>query len=107
MLLASACGVILVLHGPDRLFVAALAALFGVALLWMLVSIFWPARVDRTCPACGRTGLRRLDPTSAHGVACDACGHVDPEQSSFLMAEEEGPIEPMVLRERNPRRASR
>ena len=107
MLLASGCGVILVLQGPDRLFVAALAGMFGLALVWILVSIFWPARADRTCPACGRPSLRRLDAAHAQGVACDACGHADPDESSFLLAEEECAIEPIVLRERRLERSSR
>ena len=107
LLLASACGVILVLRGPDRAFGIALAVLLGISFLWILVSVFWPARADRTCPVCGRPDLKRLDPASAHGVLCDACGHLDPEQSSFLLAEEEGPIEPIVLHDRNSRRASR
>lgn len=103
MLLASACGVILVLRGPDRAFGIAVAALVGLAIAWMLVSVFWPARADRTCPACGRETLGRLDSRTTRGVACVACDHVDADQSSFLMAEEEVLIEPLVLAERGRR----
>ena len=37
---------------------------------------------------------------STRGIRCTACGFRDPDASSFLMAEEEGPLEPTVLRER-------
>lgn len=100
LLAATACGVIFVLRGPDRIFGAALALLFGLALLWMLLSIFLPARGQRTCPECGRETLRRLDSDTTRGIVCSACGHADSEQSSFLLAEEETMIEPIVLRER-------
>ena len=90
MLLATVSGARLVTSGPDRIFGIALAALFGGALAWILVSVLWPARPDRTCPECGRESLSLLDPRSTRGVRCASCGHVDREQSAFLLAEEEG-----------------
>src|SRR6202008_2848728 len=74
MLLATICAILLVVRGPDRAFGVAVALLIAVALAWMLVSVFWPATPDRTCAACGREGLKRLDPASTHGVLCTECG---------------------------------
>jgi hypothetical protein len=99
-LAASASGILLVLRGPDRFFAWALASLFALALLWILISVFFPAAVERTCPSCGRESLRGLDPKSTRGVLCDACGHLDPYQSSFLFAEEEGTVAAIVRAER-------
>lgn len=72
---------------------------------WVLVSVFYPARADRTCPRCGEQGLERLERESTRGVACRLCGHVDASASSFLIAESEGALEPVVLRERRERGA--
>jgi hypothetical protein len=94
-------GALLVLRGPDRAFVLAVTALFGMALVWVLVSVFWPARADRTCPACGANAIRRLDPASTRGIACGACEFRDLEHSSFLLAEEEGvPLESIRIDDR-------
>jgi hypothetical protein len=102
MLTAVVCGAVLVLRGPDRVFGGALALLLGASIAWILVSVLWPARPDRTCPACGEPGLRRIDETTTRGVVCSACGHADEEQSSFLMAEEEaGAIERIRLASRS------
>jgi hypothetical protein len=102
--LASAVGAgALVLRRPDHLFAIACAFLIGLAFVWLLVSVFFPARPDRRCARCGEEAVRRLDPATSRGIACAACGHVEDDQSSFLLAEEEGPIEPIVLRERRLR----
>jgi len=107
MLAATVCGALVVLRGPDRAFVTALAALVGTAAAWVLISVFWPARADRTCPSCGRGSLRRLDRRTTRGVACDACGHEDAHESSFLLVEDEGDaIEPIVIGERAHGRGS-
>ena len=106
LLAATACGVALVLRGPDRIFVVATGTLLAVAILWILVSSLLPARADRTCPACGAEALRRLDRATTRGILCTACGHVDPTQSSFLLAEEEGPLETIVIAERGRRAGS-
>jgi hypothetical protein len=99
-LAATATGVIFVIRGPDRFFGLGLGALFALALAWILISVLFPAKPDRTCPSCGRERLRRIDERTTRGVVCGACGHADPDQSSFLMAEEEGPLETIVLAER-------
>ena len=101
LLAAVVAGALLVLRGLDRAFASALTSLFGLVVVWILVSVFWPGRPDRSCPKCAGSALRRIDPHSTRGVACDACGHLDPDASSFLLAEDEGvPIEPMRMRER-------
>jgi hypothetical protein len=104
LLCAIAGAVSLVFHGPDALFGIALAGFATLGVAWLLVCVFSSARADRTCPGCGRDELRRLDPHSTRGVVCRMCGRLDREQSSFLMAEEEGPIEPIVMQERRRKR---
>lgn len=107
MLAAVVCGAVLVLRGPDRIFGGALALFLGASIAWILVSVLWPARPDRTCPSCGEPRLRRMDAETTRGVACSACGHRDEAQSSFLMAEEEGDaIERIRLAAREGGRAS-
>jgi endogenous inhibitor of DNA gyrase (YacG/DUF329 family) len=104
MLAATVCAVIFVRLGLDRTFAWALAALLSAILAWALVSVFWPAQADRTCPTCGSPALRRSDARTTRGVVCDRCGYVDADQSSFLIAEdEEGAIESIVIEERNGR----
>jgi hypothetical protein len=101
MLLCATVGAVsLVFRGPIGLFAIALACFGVLGVAWLLVCVFSSARADRTCPSCGRADLERLDPLSTRGVVCRTCGRFDREQSSFLMAEEEGPIEPIVMRER-------
>jgi len=108
MLAAVLCGAALVLRGPDRVFGGALALFLGASIAWILVSVLWPARPDRTCPACGEEALRRMDAETTRGVACSACGHRDEAQSSFLMAEEEGDaVERIRLSTRSPERPDR
>ncbi|MFN0009549.1 MAG: hypothetical protein ACKVXR_16745 [Planctomycetota bacterium] len=108
MLLATTCAMLLVVRGADRAFGAALALLIAVSIAWILVCVFWPGAPDRTCSECGRDGLKRLDPASTRGVLCSACGASDAERSSFLFAEEEnGPLEPLVVRERERERMLR
>jgi hypothetical protein len=107
MLAAVVCGAVLVLRGPDRVFGGALALFLGASIAWILVSVLWPARPDRTCPACGEPSLGRMDADSTRGVACSACGHRDETRSSFLMAEEEGDaIERIRLAARGAEEAS-
>ena len=100
MLAAIAAGVLFVLRGPDEIFGAAFGLVLALGIGWILVSALLPGRAERTCPACGRNGLERLDPRTTHGLRCQLCGWRDESASSFLLAEEEGPLEDIVLRER-------
>ncbi len=93
-----------VLRGPLFLFGLVLLGLALVPCLWILVSALWPARAERTCPACGGARLERLDPRSTVGLACRGCGWRDESASAWLLAEEEGPLEEIVLEERASRR---
>jgi hypothetical protein len=104
ILAAIGAGMRIVVHGPDWIFAVSLGLLLGIGLLWILVSVLFPAKAERTCPACSGKGLERLDPQSLHGVQCRLCGWSDPAASSFLLAEEEGTFEDIVLHERGYRR---
>ena len=98
-------GISLVFRGPDEWFGWTLAVLLGLGIGWVAVSALLPARADRRCPACGKEALRRLDPRTTRGVTCSACGYTDELASSFYLAEAEGPLEEIVLRERASRHA--
>jgi len=99
-LLAVGLGVAIVMHRPLGLFAGVLIALAAVPVGWVLASALWPARAERRCPACGKDALARLDPRTTHGLVCSACGHRDESASAWLLAEEEGPLEKIVLAER-------
>jgi hypothetical protein len=105
-LAATATGVLLVLRGPDRYFGLALGLLLALSVLWILVSVLFPGSVERTCPRCGEESLQPLDSSSTRGVVCAECDHVDPDQSSFMMAEEEGSLGAIVIAERERSRAA-
>lgn len=92
---------------PVGIFGWIVAVLVAVPVAWVVISALWPARADRTCPSCGRDALRRLDRESAVGLACRACGWRDESQSAWLLAEEEGPLEEIVLRQRGRRLPAR
>lgn len=95
----------LVRAGPSL--TGALLALLVVAPTgWVLVSALWPARAERRCPACAADALARSDPHASHGLVCRACGWRDESASAWLLAEEEGALEELVLSERRRRRAS-
>lgn len=104
-LAAVGTGVAVVLAGPRAVLAIALGILLLTPVAWVLVSALWPARAERGCPACGRDALRRIDPRATHGVRCDACGFRDETRSAWLLAEEEGPLEDIVVAERGRRRA--
>lgn len=104
MLAAIASAVLLLVRGPDRLFGIALALLFALGFGWMVVSVLWPGRAERRCPGCGADALERIDPRATSGVHCTACGFRDEHRSAWLLAEEEGPLERTVLRERTRHR---
>ena len=100
----------LVLRRPEWLFAAVATGVVGAGFVWILATALAPTRPDRTCPACGAEDLVRLDPRTTSGVRCESCGHRAEDVSSFYLAEEEGPLEELVLaerRERRRRRASR
>ncbi|MAF67280.1 MAG: hypothetical protein CMJ84_16690 [Planctomycetes bacterium] len=107
-LASAAAGVALVLHGPDALFGWAMGAVFGTGLAWLAVSILFPPTIDRRCPRCGEEGVERLDRQATHGIHCTRCGLRDETISSFLLAEEEGSLEEIVMveRGRQPRPAA-
>ena len=91
---------------PESLRYAA-GALFVVPVLWVVVSALWPARADRTCPRCGRDSLRRLSRANTQGLVCTRCDWRDPAASSWFLAEEEGPLEDLVLEQRERKRTLR
>jgi len=103
---ATALGVGLALSRPRGLFMALLVALGCLPVVWILLSALWPAKAERRCPACGEECLVRLDERSTHGLGCTACGWRDESASAWLLAEEEGPLEELVLGERAARRTS-
>jgi len=98
-------GVWLGLRQPPLLFKLLAGACLVVPVGWVLVSALWPGKADRRCPACGKDALRRLDPRATTGLLCSACGHRDESASAWLLAEEEGPLEELVLAQREARRA--
>ena len=107
MLLAALAGGVFALRNPVHVFGWIVAALFAVVVGWVFVSVLWPGRADRTCPACKREKLERADSDSTTGLACAACGWRDETASSFYLAEEEGPFEHVVLSQREARRGRR
>jgi hypothetical protein len=105
LLAAIGAGIRLVFSGPDELFGLCFGIVLGLGVLWVLVCSLFPASADRTCPRCGGHGLERASLASTHGLVCRLCRWEDASASSFLLAEEEGALEDIVLRERRgPRR---
>jgi hypothetical protein len=93
-------------QGPYWLFGWVFGGLCAVMLGWIAVSVFWPARADRTCPSCAAPGLCRADANTTLGLVCSACGWSDASESGWLLAEEEGPLEGLVLEQRRRTRAN-
>ncbi len=106
-LLAVLLGAGIAWRGPLSIFGLALGLLAFAPALWILISALWPARAERACPACSSGRLVRADPGSTVGIRCDSCGWHDDTASAWLLAEEEGPLEEIVLREREKRRPDR
>jgi hypothetical protein len=107
MLAAVVLGGYLVRNPPRGSLGIVLGSLLVLALGWIFVSVLWPARADRTCPACGAKALVRVDPDETHGLECAECGWRDETTSAWLIAEEEGPLEDVVLRQREARRGAK
>lgn len=102
---AVAAGVWLGLRRPPLLFALFAGAFVLVPVGWVLVSALWPGKADRRCPACGKDALQRIDSRRTVGLVCSACGQRDESASAWLLAEEEGPLEPLVLAQREERRS--
>ena len=86
--------------GPVGLFMWVVGGGIVLMVVWVIVCALSPAQADRRCPACGHDSLVRLDPESHRGLRCGQCGWEDESASSFFLAEEEGALEPVVLKER-------
>lgn len=100
LLAAIGLGGALIVWRPEWLTGAVIGLLLGAGVLWVAISALWPNRPDRHCPRCGEEALVRLDPETTMGLRCTACGFEDAGASSWFLAEEEGPLEHMVLRQR-------
>jgi len=95
-------GVYLLRQGSEALFTGILAVVAGVPILWLLVSVFAPAKADRTCPDCGASSVAPASEDRATGLRCRRCGWSDASASAWKHAEEgDRPLEPLVLRERS------
>jgi len=103
VLLAVTLGAVIVRGRPRVLLGVVLGVMLLVPVVWVAVSALWPARADRACPGCGHDTLVRRDPASTVGLECPSCGWCDETASSWLLAEEEGPLEDVVLRQRGRR----
>ncbi|HIG11001.1 MAG: hypothetical protein ABGY71_12440 [bacterium] len=98
LLCAALIGLLIVFQGPVHLFGLFFGLIFGLGVLWFLISVIFPGRADLTCPECQAETLERLSPTSALGLRCSACDFTDPDHSSWMIAELEGlPLEPLVF----------
>lgn len=106
-LLAIGFGLWLALRRPQFLFWFLLGGLVLVPVGWTLVSALWPGKAERNCPACRKDALVRLDSSTTVGIRCTACGWRDESASAWLLAEEEGPLEELVLAQRGRRRERR
>ena len=105
-LFATILGVSIVLSGPVELYGFALTALLVVGVLWVLISVFFPGRAELTCPRCSAAELERMSPDEVTGIRCRACGFVDPDASSWMIAEQEGvPLEGIVMENRRRKEA--
>jgi len=103
MVLAVALAALIVRGQPLGILGYVLGVLLVVPIAWVVISALWPASADRRCPACRADALERLDAASTTGLACRSCGWRDESASAWLLAEEEGPLEDIVLRQRGRR----
>jgi hypothetical protein len=103
-LAALGTGLWLALERPRPLALGLAGLGLGVPILWVLVSALWPGRAERNCPACRRAGLVRMSSSTTVGIRCTQCGWCDESASAWLLAEEEGTLEKVVLAQRGERR---
>lgn len=59
--------------------------LVAFPVLYLLFSVFSPAKPDRKCPECGAEALVPLVPGQEIGTRCTTCGHVDEAASNVLL----------------------
>jgi len=110
ILLGSTLGAVwIVLRGPVALFGVLVAAVMVLGFGWVLISSMMPAApADRRCPQCGmEDGLRPAHEDTTRGIRCRSCGFTDETASAWMIAEEDGPLQEVVLRERKDRRNAR
>ena len=100
MVLAVAVGAWIVRGQPLGVLGYVLAAMLLIPLAWVVISALWPASADRKCPACGRDSLVRMSEESTMGLECRSCNWRDESASSWFLAEEEGPLEDVVMLQR-------
>jgi hypothetical protein len=103
MLLAIVLGAVIVRGQPRVALYVILTVMLLIPVLWVLVSALWPGTADRGCPGCGKDTLVRSDSESTVGLECPSCGWRDETASAWFLAEEEGPLEDIVLRQRGRR----
>ncbi len=101
LLLSAFLAFALLRAGQGTLF--KITGLTGLSILglWVMASLLWPDRADRKCPECGLDTLERMDQESTMGLRCGSCGFEDETLSSWFLAEEEGPLEKIVLAQRD------
>jgi len=103
---AALAGVWIVMRGPAGLFGGLIAVAIVLGFGWILASALLPAApADRRCPDCGKEALAPAFDDTTRGVACRSCDYLDETASAWMIAEEDGPLESVVLRERAARRA--
>ncbi|MEM7306757.1 MAG: hypothetical protein AAF682_08805 [Planctomycetota bacterium] len=105
---AAIAAFLFVRQGPTWIFGWVFGGLFAVVLGWIMTSILWPARADRSCPVCEAEAIERVDVRTTFGRRCRACGWQDETLSTWLLAEEEeDQLENLVLEQRRARRRAR
>jgi len=108
LLIGVGLGVWVTWHEPKAVLPLVLGLGLAFPTLWILISALWPGKADRRCRECGASELVRIDPATTLGLRCRACGFRDESASGWLLAEEEGPLEELVLnRRRNSRQRIR
>jgi len=100
MMLAVVLGAVIVRGQPRVALGVILTLMLLIPVVWVLVSVLWPGTADRGCPGCGEDTLVRSNPESTVGLECPSCGWHDEVASGWFLAEEEGLMEDIVLRQR-------